>query len=155
MLKLDAMTPQEFDDYLASAVDAYARNTARAWKRPIEDVGERAAKDYAELLPEGLASPNNYLFTARVEGERVGMAWLAITQKPSGKSAYIYDNMIDEGRRGQGLGRQLLAAIEQQAIDKGAGRIGLNVFGFNTAARSLYESAGFEVGGLGMFKLLG
>lgn len=154
MLQLDPMTAGEYVQYLATAVDQYARDTARGWKRPLEETQANAQKDYDQLLPQGLATPNNFLFTAREGGRRIGMVWLAITDRPSGKSAYIYNIEVEQAQRGKGFGRQLLAAIESKAAEEGANRIGLNVFGYNTAARALYESAGFEVGAIGMYKAL-
>jgi ribosomal protein S18 acetylase RimI-like enzyme len=154
MLQLDPMTQEEYLQYLATAIHQYARDTARGWKRPLEETQANAQKDYDQLLPQGLATPNNFLFTARESGERVGMVWIAITERPTGKSAYIYNIQIDEARRGKGLGRQLLAAAERKAADQGANRIGLNVFGFNTTARTLYESAGFEIAAINMIKPL-
>lgn len=154
MLQLDPMTQTEYEAYLATAVDDYALDTSRAWKRPLEWAQEQARKDYAELLPQGLDTPNNWLFTARQDGEAVGHAWLAVKDNPWGRGAAIYDIAIREAWRGKGLGRQLLEEVQRAATEQGATRIGLNVFGFNTVARSLYESAGFEIGGMGMVKLL-
>ncbi|MEJ6023467.1 GNAT family N-acetyltransferase [Ramlibacter sp. PS4R-6] len=155
-MQLDPMTQAEYDAYIATSVDNYIRDTARAWARPPEEVEERARKDFAELLPDGLASPNQHLFTARLQagGPAVGLAWVGMSERPSGRAAYIYDIFVNAESRGQGVGRRLLQAVEAKAIELGATRIGLNVFGYNTAARSLYESAGFRVGGMGMFKML-
>ena len=56
--------------------------------------------------------------------------------------------------RGQGLRPALLLAAEQEAARRGEATIGLNVFGPNTVARNLYESAGYEVASLQMRKEL-
>ncbi|WP_166848130.1 GNAT family N-acetyltransferase [Isoptericola sp. BMS4] len=43
---------------------------------------------------------------------------------------------------------------EEYARARGARSLGLNVFGFNTAARALYESLGFETAAVTMHKRL-
>jgi ribosomal protein S18 acetylase RimI-like enzyme len=155
-MQLDPMTQGEFDEYLSTAVDEYVRTTARAVSRPVEDVEERARKDFEELLPRGLESANQHLFTARLAtaGAPVGMVWIGMTERPSGWSAYIYDISVRADSRGQGIGRKLLEAVEAKSLELGASRIGLNVWGYNTVARSLYESSGFQLGGIGMYKIL-
>ena len=157
MLQLDAMTQEEFEQYLETAIDQYAIATARAWQRPMDEVMAFARKDYAELLPQGLQTPFHHLFTARgPSGEPLGMAWFNVTQRRSGpgKGAYLYDIRVDEASRGKGFGRMLLAAVEAKAAQLGADRVTLNVLGYNTPARTLYETAGYAIGGIGMFKQL-
>ena len=56
--------------------------------------------------------------------------------------------------RGKGYGRALLRAAERETARHGVRTIGLNVFGPNTVARNLYESAGYEVASLQMHKEL-
>jgi len=48
-------------------------------------------------------------------------------------------------RRGQGFGRALLAAAEEEVRRHGIGALTLNVFGDNPTAISLYTSAGYQV----------
>jgi ribosomal protein S18 acetylase RimI-like enzyme len=50
---------------------------------------------------------------------------------------------VDPARRGQGLGRQLLAAIEEWVAGAGGARIQLDVADSATEAVSLYESSGY------------
>ena len=56
--------------------------------------------------------------------------------------------------RGKGYGRALLRLAERETTRRGVGAIGLNVFGPNTVARNLYESAGYETVSLQMHKQL-
>lgn len=43
-------------------------------------------------------------------------------------------------------------AAEQETVRHGASAIGLNVFGWNSAARSLYEKAGYQIMSMHMHK---
>jgi len=57
--------------------------------------------------------------------------------------AYLEELYVAPALRGKGLGRALLEAAMEEARRRGAGRIDLGTSEDDTAARSLYESAGF------------
>jgi ribosomal protein S18 acetylase RimI-like enzyme len=70
-----------------------------------------------------------------------------LTFRPSvyadGLEAYLAELYVVPARRGQGLGRALLEAAMEVSREHGAHRIDLNTGETDTAARALYESAGF------------
>ena len=57
--------------------------------------------------------------------------------------AYLEELYVVPERRGQGLGRALLEAAMRHAKERGAAHIDLGTSEDDTAARALYESAGF------------
>jgi ribosomal protein S18 acetylase RimI-like enzyme len=57
--------------------------------------------------------------------------------------AWLYDIAVEPELRGRGLGRALLRLVEDEVRAEGVSRIELNVFGDNSPARRLYESAGY------------
>lgn len=57
--------------------------------------------------------------------------------------AYLQELYVAPPRRGQGIGRALLEATIEAAREAGATGIDLNTGETDTAARALYESAGF------------
>lgn len=57
--------------------------------------------------------------------------------------AYLEELYVAPAKRGHGLGRALLEAAMQAAREEGATRIELGTSEDDTAARGLYESAGF------------
>ena len=57
--------------------------------------------------------------------------------------AYLQELYVVPARRGNGIGRALLEATMEAARDAGATGIDLNTGETDTAARALYESAGF------------
>ena len=84
----------------------------------------------------------------RYELERRGL--VVLTQHPV---PVVYESVqIDEAFRGEGLGRETMLAAETWARAHGGTRIGLNVFGPNTVARHLYESLGYGIMGISMYK---
>ena len=56
--------------------------------------------------------------------------------------------------RRRGYGEQAMAAIEDKVRELGLDTIDLHVFGFNTAARALYEKMGYSVTDVNMRKRL-
>ena len=57
--------------------------------------------------------------------------------------AYLEELYVAPAKRGQGLGRALLEAAMEAARRQGAARIDVGTSEDDTAARALYESAGF------------
>jgi ribosomal protein S18 acetylase RimI-like enzyme len=58
-------------------------------------------------------------------------------------TAYLEELYVAPHRRGEGLGRALLEAAMEEARAHGANHIDLGTAETDTAARALYESAGF------------
>ena len=144
---LRTMTPTEFDEWQALLADDYAAEQVAAGAWPSEGAVQRARDENARLLPRG-AETERMLFLRGVDaaGEPVGRAWVALDH-PRGAPgvAFLYDIEVVEDRRGRGLGRALLTAVEDAARTAGAVALELNVFGHNTPAVSLYGSSGYDV----------
>ena len=159
MLHLDPMSESQFQAYLGTAVEDYAQEHIKAGDCAPEDALMLAQKDYRELLPDGLQSKNQFLFSIRDDAldqnPIVGVIWFAVREGRTAKSAFIYDLSIREDLRGKGYGRKAMEKFEKVVKEMGIGRIGLNVFGHNHAARALYEKMGYQIGGIGMNKTLG
>lgn len=144
-LSTRTMTPSEFDAWQRQLARHYARSKVEAGTWTEDEALERALRSNAELLPHGLATPGMLLLTAVLgDGTPVGRLWVSLVH-PNGAAgcAWIYDIEIDEAHRGQGYGRALLRAAEDAARSAGADGIELNVFGTNTVANGLYDSAGY------------
>ena len=156
MVKLVPMTQAEFERYLEYAVKDYAEAHVKAGDSDLDEALELAQKDYESLLPEGLASKNQHLFSVFVEGsaDPVGLVWFESRERNGKKSAYIYDIHVHEGLRGRGYGSAMLRAVDAMLRGMGIGRVSLNVMGWNTRARDLYEREGYTVTGIGMTKVL-
>jgi len=76
---------------------------------------------------------------AQEESVLLGYAMIALL----GVEAEIYNIAVDPDARRRGLGRALLAAALQEAINDGAETVFLEVRESNTPARGLYETHGF------------
>ena len=61
----------------------------------------------------------------------------------AGTDCLLEDLFVEEGARGTGLGRALVAAARDRALERGARRMELDCNEANTAALALYRSFGF------------
>jgi MFS family permease len=141
------MTASEFDTWQRSTAEEFAAEQVTVGRWAHEGAFDRALAVNAELLPRGIRTPR-MLFLSGVDpaGELVGRAWVGLDH-PRGApdTAFLYDIQVVEARRGGGLGRALLAAVEMAVLDAGSVALELNVFGHNAAAVALYGSSGYAV----------
>lgn len=144
-VRLRPMTADEYDAWREQSVRDYAAEIATSRDLDPESAAAQSAGEFAELLPDGLASANMHLWTAVVDDEAVGIGWIELRRRASGLSAWIYDISVDADHRGRGLGRGLLDALHAAARDLGATSMALNVFGDNRTAIRLYETSGYAV----------
>jgi len=142
---LEPMTWDEFDGYRAEAEADYAGNVAAAGLLPAEEARAKATEDFARLLPDGLATVDHFFWTARDGDRPVGLLWLHIAPRSDGLHAFGYDFSVREELRRHGYGRAMAHAAYDVCRQRGVVTVGLNVFGFNLGARTLYDQLGFEV----------
>ena len=97
------------------------------------------------LIPGLKNHPTTLIFIAYTNGEPVGIAtcFVGFSTFAARPLINISDLAILPDRRGQGIGRALLAAVEQKARDSGCCRITLEVQENNAVARHVYNQAGF------------
>ena len=141
---LRPMLPDEFEAYLAWAVDDYAAELERNGKATGEAAKVTSRASFDSALPDGLATQGHDLLVAvdPDDGQRVGVLWFGpSTDDPA--MAWVYDITVDEERRRQGWGRAIMRSFEGEARARGFARAGLNVYGDNHVARRLYESLGY------------
>ena len=82
---------------------------------------------------------------ARSGGRVVGFVGLAYEDKPWGLSCEVKTLVVDEDRRGRGLGTALMRAAETEAHSSGARGLRVDVLQMNGPARSFYEGLGYEM----------
>jgi ribosomal protein S18 acetylase RimI-like enzyme len=153
-LELRDMTAEEYVAFRARLETGHAADLARSGAMPLEEARRTVADNLASLLPRGRLSPGNLLWTAYVDGEAVGHVWCHLDERSDGMSAFVHDLAVREDPHDPGRGLALLAEAERGCRARGVTSMGLSVVGGDTAARSLYEEAGFEVTALSMVKRL-
>ncbi|RYC12881.1 GNAT family N-acetyltransferase [Nocardioides zhouii] len=145
VVRLRPMTEEEYVVWRERSEREYATEIATSRDLDAASATAQSAGEFAELLPDGLASNGMHLFTGEVGDDAVGIGWFELRQRASGVSAWIFDIRVDSGRRGEGLGRGLLDALHDSARELGASSMTLNVFGDNPTAIRLYETSGYTV----------
>jgi ribosomal protein S18 acetylase RimI-like enzyme len=146
-VSLKAMNEKSFSDYRKQAIPAYAKDNVESGRWQEADALERSKQDFQRLLPEGLASKNNYLFNVidNKSDKYVGHVWVKVEDNIGTKSAFIYDIEIYELYRRKGYAKSALSNIENVVEALGATSLGLHVFHYNEAAMALYDSVGYQV----------
>ncbi len=149
-MRLTPMTEAQYAAYRSTAEDGYARQIAESGAMSAAAAADKAARDFARYLPDGLRTPDQHLFAAYDGDTEVGMLWLRIADG----EAYVFDIRVRPDRRGRGHGRAIMEAGEAECRSRGVTAIALNVFGGNTVARALYERLGFVTTSVQMRKRL-
>jgi len=144
-VRLRPLREDEYAEFVEHGQEQYADDLHRNGGMTEEAAAAKAVRDYAQVLPDGLATADHTISAIEEleTGERVGQLWFARRELEGQTVAYLYDITIDEPHRGRGLGRAAMLAFEQAAAADGLDVLQLNVFGGNTRARGLYRSLGF------------
>jgi RimJ/RimL family protein N-acetyltransferase len=157
MVQLIPMNKADYEQFLEWAVSDYAQEQVRAgtWKQ--EDAQQLADKAFESLLPEGLASPNQYLYVLVDEtlDRHIGFLWYGLRDGEQEKFVALYEIVIFEAYRRQGYGTESLRALERRVRELGVSKIVLHVFGHNEPARALYKKLGYAERNVTMAKELG
>lgn len=119
-------------------MDAYASD-------PMGDGKPLSAWARDHLIPGLRDHPTTLVFLAFRGSEPVGIAtcFRGFSTFAARPLLNISDYYVLPQLRGTGIGRQLLAAIEQRACDLGCCRLTLEVQENNHRARAIYTAAGF------------
>ena len=141
---------------------AWVRRSAEEYARDLVALGQPEAHaqrvadtGMAESFPQGRPRPGHAVLDVVDAGEVVGYLWIGPADGDDPAAWWVWDVVVDQGRRGQGLGRAAMVLAEDYATSHGARTLGLSVFGFNVAARRLYESLGYDTTSVKMSKRLG
>jgi ribosomal protein S18 acetylase RimI-like enzyme len=156
MTTLMPMRPEVFSSFAAKTVVSYADDNVTAGRWPPEGALARSRTDFEHLLPQGLGTPDHYLYEIRDETleETTGFIWFAVVGSAISRSGYIYNIQIAPEFRGRGHAKAALELIERVAVARAVSRIDLHVFSFNAGAQALYRSLGYGITGMNMVKSL-
>lgn len=146
MIELTPMTASEFIAYMKIAVPNFANEKMRAEGLTRKEADKVAKDSFGTLLPKGVKSPGQHLFTVREKGagKKLGFLWFARKKSGKGDYAYLYEIYLAKSARGKGVGTQAMALLEAEARKLRLRAIGLHVFGHNTVAQGLYAKIGYR-----------
>lgn len=153
MVTLNKMTETEFNDFYNVLIRDYAQDNVKAGNWIEEESLEKSKKQVDNLIPDGIDTKGNYLFSIIEKGSTIGVLWVNIKEnKLNQKHAFIYDIRINEKFRGKGFGKQTLQSMEDWLKSLNVKDVGLHVFSENTVAIKLYEKFGFNFTSHNMLK---
>jgi GNAT superfamily N-acetyltransferase len=115
MVSLRKMTDDEFVVFLDDDIAVYAAEKVRAGNWSPEESIEKSREAHARLLPQGLHSPHQHLFTIDADGEAVGRLWLSTDPQTGAGNGFIYDLFVEERFRRQGVAFEAMPLLEQEA----------------------------------------
>ncbi len=98
-----------------------------------------------------MASPDRAFVVATYGDAVVGYAYAEVQRRPDTAvrfatvQLYVHQMGVLTPFRGQRIGSELLLALRDLARARGISRLALDVWRFNSRARSFYEAHGFEV----------
>ena len=144
-LTLVEMDPDDFARRRAPLIAGYAEAIAPARGLTVAEAEAEAARDVAERLPRGAATPGQLIRKALVDGAEVGWIWVTLPGPARPAMAWIGDIEVDPGFRSRGYAGAIITAAGAELAGLGVPRLGLNVFGANSTAIRVYERLGFEV----------
>ncbi len=152
MITLETMSLAAFGTWRAKAIKDFAQDKIDALTWTPEEALEKSRASYQALLPQGLHTPGELLFTINHDGTAIGSLWVHIDKATN--HYFIYDINIDADHQNQGFGQQTLQVLETLARQRHIKAIDLHVFGSNLRAQHVYAKMGFITTDINMSKPL-
>lgn len=157
MVRLEPMSNDDFRRSIERSIPRYADELVTRGRASPASALARSRSDFAELLPQGLATPG-YQFRHVVDeptGERVGETWYTVRSRGPVVDFWVDWIWIEPPHRRRGLATATLRRLEEEAVRLGAVEVGLNVFADNPGAMRLYEKLGYAPMSFHLLKRLG
>lgn len=96
-----------------------------------------------EMVHQTVDAPDSHLYVMRDGARAIGCATLGVFNSPTGRKASIEDVVVLDEYRGQGLGKQLLLHLIEEAKKLAPIKVQLTSRPVRVAANNLYASLGF------------
>lgn len=154
--ELKPMGDEAFAWYRENSAPNYARDKVATGEWEKDEANEKARQMFEDLLPQGLETPDNYLYEIIDEWDdvTVGVVWFSIEERGGDRTAYVCDIYVKPEHQRKGHASRAFRNLEEKVLALGLSGIGLNVFGNNVEAHQLYERLGYEALNIFMWKSL-
>lgn len=114
--------------------------------------------EVAAFFRDRIATQDNSVLIASVSGQAVGYVWCEVQRRPPNpfkharETVYIHQIAVAPEYRGMGVGSKLMQAVAGLAREMDIGRLALDTWEFNAAARAFYEGLGFSPYNVNMWR---
>ncbi len=116
---------------------------------PNRRVDATVARDHFTFMTDRLAQTGGRIFMAERDGRTVGWAVMSFENNPvfvtdaERPHGYIAELFVEEGSRGLGVGRALIAACEDETLRRGLRQVKIGVLVANRRSADIYQKAGY------------
>src|SRR5688572_1126413 len=115
MTVLRPMKQPEYEAWLEEVVPGYAADKVASGQWSEEESLERSKQEYQELLPQGLETVDNHLFTILdLQGKEVGVLWFTVKTRFNSRIAYVFDVTVWPQRQREGHAFRAFLALEDE-----------------------------------------
>lgn len=143
--KIRKMTHDEFEIFYQWSAEQNVKEMMDEFHLSQEEAAKKTAAELARMLPDGLHTENNHLFTIVADGESAGFIWTLHEEFEGRKQSFVCDFAIWESKRRKGYGAAALHLVEKHAADAGCQESVLFVSDDHEAANALYKKCGYHV----------
>lgn len=148
-VRLEPISAAEYEAFIEAQTQEYADQKIRAGHWRPEEAIQLSRHTVEGFLPRSGPTPGHRVWKAVNDAEKC-VAWVWVGPPPVKAlnvptKRWLYQITVEPEARGAGYGRATLAATEAVLAAEGVKELSLNVFRWNTIARALYDSAGYEV----------
>ena len=122
----------------------HAENHPDIFKYPVDGI------ELEKFFRKVISAETTYIFMATINDMAVGYVWCEIQSKMDNifkygqKRVYIHQISVQPKFRNQGVGRELMLAVEKLGIENGTDRFALDSWEFNKEAHAFFEQLGFS-----------
>lgn len=143
--ELTSLGARELSDLAELLRDSIENGASVGYLLPVDEVELRS---YWQGVTRQIADGGKHLLVRAQDGTIVAAAQLELCGKPNGAHrAEVQKLLVHSRYRRQGLGRELMAAIEQLALRLGRRLLVLDTEA-GSPAQALYEQRGFQLLGV-------
>jgi len=145
-VRLREATSEDAPAIAAVAADAWwaapsSALSADAVRTALADLYDEA---FLAEVAEEAAETDDFRFLVAVDGDEDEIVGFASAAREWADEAELFTLYVDPDRWDEGIGTELLSALESWAVDRGAERLVCSALADNTVAVAFLESRGFE-----------
>lgn len=139
------MSEEEFKIFYENSINDYVNDLMKSSDITMEEAFAEAKREFAEMLPNGLATKDNALriIVDAAEEKAVGVIWYLFEMTDDIKQVFLSDFIIKEEERRKGYASVALTEMERDAQRNGCAESIIYVWKHNSPGINLYTKGGY------------